>query len=161
MSSDNYLHSRLQVHVDSLSAESEASARDAERLLGFSKLIGQVGNMATARARQKVMDVSLSPGGLLEYFHSIGGDERALQRMMAECIGTIDETLVGRAQAARDGAASAAARAQVLGEQSAALSVLLSAPDGAPGSTSNVYADAIGRAFREAAHRSPAEPDAS
>lgn len=128
MSSQDNLHSQLQAHVDSTSAEVDASARDAERLLDFSKLIGQVGNAATSFARQKVMEVSSTETGLLGYFRSLGGDERALQRMFAECIATIDESMVGRAQVARDGAAGAAERARVLREQAAALQAMLDAP---------------------------------
>lgn len=55
----------------------------------------------------------------------MGGDERALQRMMAECIGSIDECIVGRAQAQRDAGVAQGSRAVALGEQAEALRGLL------------------------------------
>lgn len=131
-SSDNSIHDlqrKIQAHVVSFCGEAQACQRDAEKLSDFSKLIGQVGNVATSRARQRVMDVSSSDGGLLGYFQACGGDERALQRMMAECIGTIDEILTSRAQVARDGATASTARGLAFDEQAAAMQAMLSPCD--------------------------------
>lgn len=159
MSSDNPLRLKLQAHVDSISAEVEGATTNVVRFTHSAQMTESVGRDAVRRQRQAVMTVSSKEGGLLALFHEHGGGEQALQWMLAECIGGIDEAITLGVRAQQDAAVSNKSRAMTLSFQKRKLlELLLEIPDAREPAD---VTQGISTALREEHHRRPVEDDAS